>query len=324
MSQDKAKITTGRRKAYIILIPLILALAAVGYWYLLPSEKPLQEKPLVSSVSIGCDRVIWKDTELELAASTQNIDKPLFEWTIDGRIESNSQKFNQRFDMGEHKVILKVSFDNNTLTANQSITVIDSADGISLRNFAASKSQWGFQTTYKGKDAGVKGALISIDSSPTSEVNPCGYLSTKGLFAGEHSWKAEYRGFAIASGNFSLKELGEVKINKIESAPSYTAGDTVNGKIVVKNTGTVIVTGFDIKTQVINNNFAWMGDKAKREYFDQYNSNLKPGEVYEVPIRITIPEKVSGIRPSGKYTITITLTMKGQVMDTKVINTEVK
>jgi len=48
-----------------------------------------------------------------------------------------------------------------------------------------------------------------------------------------------------------------------------------------------------------NNDFAFMGDKAKREFSDQYNADIKPGETYEIPIQMTIPEKVSGVRPAG-------------------------
>ncbi len=279
---------------------------------------------LEPSVSIGCDQVIWKDTELVLQASTRNIDAPVFQWAIDGKIAGNTQKLRQKFDIGEHQVALNVSFGNKTLQANQSIIVIDSIEGVSLRDAQASKNQWGFQTTYKGKNTGVKGVRISIDSSPPQEVNSCGQLSTKGLFAGKYAWKAEYQGKIIAYGTFDLKETSEIKITKINVAPSYRAGDTVNGKIILKNTGTTTIKAFEIKTIIINHRFEWMGDKAKKEYFTQYSSETKPGEVYEIPIQVTIPEKVSGIRPAGSYTITVNLILNGKIMDTKAVNTEVK
>ncbi len=317
------KVLPKTKKHHIILILAILILTSSGAALLLHKDKMTQEKP-APSISIGCDRVLWKNTGLELAASTQNIDKPLFEWTVDGKIVGRSQKLSQKFDMGEHRVVLNVSFDNTTLKANQSIIVVDSVDGISLRGSAASKNQWGFQTIYRGKVVGVKGVMVSIDSLPKAEVNPCGSLSTKPLFAGEHTWLAQLQGFTIGSGTFNLKEVSEIKIARVDVAPSYTAGSTVNGKIVLKNTGSTTVTGFDIKTVAVNNNYAWMGDKAKREFSDQYNADIKPGETYEIPVRVTIPEKVSGIRPSGRYTITVTLIMKGQAIDTKAVNTEVK
>ncbi len=312
------------KKHYIILILSILILTSIsGAALLLHKDKAPQGKT-TPSVSIGCDRVLWKNTELELAASTQNINKPLFEWIIDGKIVGRSQKLNQKFDLGEHRAVLNVSFDNMTITANQSVIVIDSVDGISLHDSAASKNQWGFQTMYRGKMAGVKGVLVSIDSLPAAEVNPCGSLSTKALFAGEHTWRAQLQEFNIGSGTFNLKEVSEIKIARVDIAPSYTAGSTVNGKIILKNTGSTTVTGFDIKTVAVNNNYAWMGDKAKREFSDRYSTDIKPGETYDIPVRVTIPEKVSGIRPSGRYTITITLIMNGQTIDTKAANTEVK
>jgi len=67
-----------------------------------------------------------------------------------------------------------------------------------------------------------------------------------------------------------------------------------------------------------------MGDKAKREFSDQYNADIKPGETYEIPIQMTIPEKVSGVRPSGKYTITVNILLGDKTVDTKIVNTQVK
>ncbi len=279
---------------------MLILTSISGAALLLHKDKIPLEKP-APSVSIGCDRVLWKNTELELAASIQNINKPLFEWIVDGRSAGKLQKLGQKFDMGEHRVVLNVSFDNTTLTANRTIIVVDSVDGISLRDSTASKNQWGFQTTYRGKVVGVKGVMVSIDSLPKAEVNPCGSLSTKPLFAGEHTWLAQLQGFTIGSGTFNLKEVSEIKIARVDVAPSYTAGSTVNGKIILKNTGSTAVTGFDIKTVAVNNNYAWMGDKAKKEFSDKYNADIKPGETYEIPVRVTIPEKVSVIRPSGRY-----------------------
>ncbi|MFA4957943.1 MAG: hypothetical protein WC556_13320 [Candidatus Methanoperedens sp.] len=269
--------------------------------------------------------MIWKNnTELALQASTRNINAPVFQWRVDGKIAGNTQKLLQKFTIGEHKVALNISFGNKTLQANQSIIVIDSIDGVLMRNASASKNQWGFQTTYKGKNTGVKGVRISIDSSLPQEVNSCGQLSTQGLFSGEHKWNAQYQGKNIASGTFNLKEISEIKFTKINVAPGYMAGDTVNGSMILKNTGTSAIKAFEIKTIIINHNFEWMGDKAKKEYSAQYNSEVKPGEVYEIPIKVTIPEKVSGIRPAGSYTITVNLILNGKIMDTKAVNTEVK
>ena len=262
---------------------LVLSAFALSQGFL--GEEQTPEKPKLPSVSIGCDRVVWDGTELEITASTQNIKNPQFNWTSDGKDEGSSPKLMNKFDMGEHHIMLTVTFDNKTLTANQTTIVIDSTEGVSVRDSFASKNQWGFQTQYNSKNSGVKGVTVSVDSSAPSEVNACGHLSSKALIAGDHTWNAVFHG---------------------------------------KNIGSTIVTGFDIRTLAVNNNYAFMGDKVKKEYIDQYKTDLKPGVSYDIPIGFTIPEKVSGIRPSGKYTVTIYLLLNGQVVDKKIVNTEVK
>ena len=281
------------------------------------------EKP-IPSVSIGCDRVIWKDTEEVLEATIKNIDKPSFEWKLSGINIGTGQKLSKKFDIGENSISLNVTFNNQTISANKSIFVIDSVEGIDLREYAASKNQWGFQTMFKGENMGVKGVMVYVDSLPPSEVNACGAVSTKALYSGEHTWKAQYHDVTIASGTFNIKETSELKITKIEIAPSYSAGSDVKAKIILMNTGSVAIKGFGTKTLAVNNDFAWMGDKAKREFSDQYNANIKPGETYEIPIQMTIPEKVNGIRPSGKYTITVNILLNDKTVDTKIVNTQVK
>jgi hypothetical protein len=317
------KITKPKIKnQYIFLI--LAAIILVSIFSLVnfkEQEKP--EKP-VPSVSIGCDRVIWKDTEEVLEASVKNIDKPSFEWKLGGINIGTGQKLSRKFEIGENSVLLNVTFNNQTISAKKSIIVIDSVDGVNIREFAASKNQWGFQTMFKGKNTGVKGVIVYVDSLPPSEVNACGSVSTIALYSGEHTWKAQYRDAGIASGTFNIKETSELKISRIEIAPGYSAGSVVEAKIILMNTGSVAITGFGTKTLAVNNDYAWMGDKAKREYSDQYNADIKPGETYEIPIQMTIPEKVSGVRPSGKYTITVDILLDGKTVDTKIVNTQVK
>jgi hypothetical protein len=301
---------------------LVLSAFILSHGFLGEDKTPEKLKP--PSVSIGCDRVVWEGTELEITASTQNIKDPQFNWTMDGKGAGTGQKLMNKFDVGEHRIMLTVTFDNKKLTANQTTIVIDSAQGVSVRDSSVSNNQRGFQTQYDGKNSGVKGVTFSVDSLAPSEVNACGHLSSKALMAGDHTWNAVFQGKNIGSGKFNIKEVSEAKITGLDIAKSYTAGSTVNAKIVIVNTGSTIVTGFDIRTLAVNNNYAFMGDKAKKEYVDQYKTDLKPGVSYDIPIGFTIPEKVSGIRPSGQYTITISIVLNGQVVDKKVVNTEVK
>jgi hypothetical protein len=291
--------------------------------FILNSKKPVIEKPK-PSIDIGCDKVFWKKTQTELIASTKNIDNPVFQWTIDENSAGNTSRFTHEFDTGEHKVLLNVSFGNKTLEAKQDIIVIDSIDGIALQGSQASKNQWGFQTTYRAKNFGVKDVSVSVDSLPPARVSTCGYLATKELLAGKHVWKAYYQGEIIASGSFILKEINEIMISKVEVGPVYMAGDTVKGKVIFKNTGSLVIKEFELKTLIVNNNFAWMGDKARREYSNKYESDIKPGESFEITIEAPIPEKVSGVRPSGKYSITLSAILNGQITDSKVVSTEVK
>ncbi len=319
-----------KKKLYIALALIILVSAVVlaaDIFSTMQKQNTNKSEP-IPSISVGCDSVLWEGMELKLTASTKNISSPRFNWTVNGKEAGNDQKLSRKLEVGKYNIALNVFFDNNTMnnmmTDRQTTIVIDSTDGVSLRNFQASKNQWGFQTTYGGKDSGVKGVSVSVDSETPSAVNACGFLSTKPLMAGDYTWKAVYQGKDIDSGTFNIKEASEIKISRIEVAPNYNAGDTVNGKIIVKNTGSVPVKDFKISTLVVNNNYAWMGDKAKREYSDSYTSDIKPGKIYEVPITVTIPEKVGGIRPSGRYSITVSLILNGQRTDMKIVNTQVK
>lgn len=315
-----------KKAAYILvsfaIITLVAALFSGLFWQ--TSDKTIKEPPKpVPSVSIGCDEVLWKNTEASLQASTSNIENPVYQWKIDSKDAGNTKDIKQLLDIGEHEIILNVSFGNQTLQAKKSIIVIDSEEKVSVTSSQASNNRWGFQTTYNSRGIYVKEVQVSVDSSSPEPVNPCGSLNSKPLAAGEYLWQASYRGKIIASGAFKLIEVSEIKIAGIEVAPRYTAGDTVNGKIIIENTGTTTITGFDIKTNVVNHKFEWMGEKAKRDYYDKYDSDIKPGMRNDIPIAVKIPEKVSGVRPSGSYTITVSLILNGKTIDTRDVNTEV-
>jgi len=75
----------------------------------------------------------------------------------------------KKFEVSENSVLLNVTFNNQTISATKSIIVIDSVDGVNIREFAASKNQWGFQTMFKGKNTGVEGVKVYVDSLPPSK-----------------------------------------------------------------------------------------------------------------------------------------------------------
>lgn len=310
------------------IIPLIILISGIIIIYLIlssgnPAANNKIEKP-VPAVSIGCDRVLWQNEQDVLEATATNIDKPSFEWRSDGILIGTTQKLTQKFEIGVHSIRLNVSFNNLTLSKSKSISVIDSVKGVGINHFEASKNQRGFQTMFKGKNTGVKGVSIYVDSFEPVKVNECGFAASRMLFAGTYSWKARYRDTDIGSGTFEIKEASEMKISKVDMAQSYTAGSYVNAKIILINSGSVTIIGFDTKITAVNNDFAWMGDKAKREYNNQYTADIKPGDKYEIPIQLTIPEKVAGIRPAGRYSITIDVLLNGKKTDTRVVNTVIK
>ncbi len=239
-------------------------------------------------------------------------------------MSGNSSRLKTKFDIGSHDVAVNVSSGDRILSARKQIIIIDSTDGVSLRDFQAATNRWGFQTTYKGRDINVQDVRISVDSRPAAAVPACGPLASPALRAGEHTWEASYRDEIMGRGVFNLKEADELKIIGVDIAPAYKAGDTVNAKIVLENTGTTTIRGFDITTLVVNNNYAWMGDKAKKEFHDSYEPELEPGARYEIPVVVEIPESVGGVRPSGLYTIKITVLLRNRmVADTRSFNTRV-
>lgn len=315
------------KKALLILLSVVLVfgLFLAAAQMLLP--KSAKESKIITppkpSVSIGCSQVIWGSKELSLEASTSNINAPVFQWFIDGKSAGDTGKIKQKFDTGSHQVQVNVSFGNQSLSTSKQVIVINSTDGVSLRDFQASTNQWGFRTTYNGRDINVEGVRIVVDSLPAT-MPACGSLATGALRAGEHAWEANYQDKILGRGSFTLREVEELKIISVNIAPGYKAGDTVNGNIVLENKGTKTIKGFDIKTLVVNNNYAWMGDKAKKEFYDQYEPELVPGQRYEIPVIVKIPESVSGVRPSGRYTITVTVILKNQaIADTRSFDTQV-
>lgn len=331
MNNEKIKkiITTIKqiRWPHLMLIGTMIILGIGTYAWSAHNDNSMEKsQPKLPSISLGCNRVIWDGTKLKLEGSIQNIKNPKFQWYIDNKLSGQDQTLEQMFAIGKYKISLNVlsnsNNDNKTLKDNISILVINSSNGVSVKD-SQSKNEWAFQTIYDKKKMGVEGVEIYIDSSPKYMVDDCGYVSVP-LFAGEHTWKAQFRGIIIGTGNFTLKEVKEIKISKVDIDKEYKLGDTVEGKITAKNTGTTTMKGFDIKTVAINNKYKWMGDVAKREYYDKYDVQLNPGDKYDIIVRVAIPKEVKGIAPTGKYSITISLVSNDKVVDTKIVNTEVK
>lgn len=328
MNNEKIKKVIGAIKQirwpHLMLMGTMIILG-IGTYMWSHNDNPMEKsQPKLPSISLGCDRVIWDSTKLKLEASIQNIKNPKFQWYVDNKLSGKDQTLEQIFSIGKYKISLSVlSNDTKTLKDNISVLVVNSTNGVSVKD-SQEKNEWTFQTIYDKKKIGVEGVEIYVDSSPKKiMVDDCGHVSVP-LLAGEHTWKAQYRGIIIGTGNFTLKEVKEIKISKINIDREYKVGDTVEGKITAKNTGTTTMKGFDIKTVAINNKYKWMGDVAKREYYDKYDAQLNPGDKYDIIVKVTIPKEVKGIAPTGRYSITISLISNDKVVDTKIVDTEVK
>ncbi|MCE8425043.1 MAG: hypothetical protein J5U17_04630 [Candidatus Methanoperedens sp.] len=321
--ENKKKLTIAI-SVLLIIAGMIIGGAQIIRNYQSEKENKKILEPSKPSVSIGCSQVVRENKELILKASTSNIDNPSFQWFIDGINSGNSSNMQKDLDLGAHKILVNVSFGTQAVSASKEIIVINSTDGVAISDFQYSTNQWGFMTNYLGEEINVEGVIVLIDSSRDSSIPPCGPLVTDSLFAGVHKWMASYQGKLLGQGSFNLKEAAGLKIIGIQTEQQYNAGDTVNGKIILENRGTITIKGFDIKTLAVNENYAWMGEKARREFYDRYDPELIPGQRYEIPVRVKIPESVSGIRPSGRYNITITVLFKDQtIADSRSITTQV-
>jgi hypothetical protein len=296
-----------------------------------PEQKETCEpKKVEPSVSAGCDQVVWQGAEVELHASTKNIGNPVFLWRSGDEVLGNQTELIQVFELGEHTVKLEVSFsdtngtENRTLSDSAQVIVIDRVEDISVDVSAgATPTERIFQTKYRGTNMLINGVCITVDSIEYDRISGCGRISVAGLSPGEHGWYATYHGELVANGSLSVAGITELKIKDVSIAPVYHVGDVVDAKLVVQNTGTDPVNKFAVNVLIVNHKYEWMGDIAEYEYSNEYTDELPPGQKRDIPVRARIPEKVGMVKPSGDYSITIDLLLNGQVIDSKMVNTEI-
>ncbi|MCZ7355731.1 MAG: hypothetical protein O8C66_02870 [Candidatus Methanoperedens sp.] len=331
MNFDPRRLT--KKQILLILVFVIEGAVAFGLWsvYSAPGvhenetqlEKTQYKYVYKPSVSIGCSRVEWKDAEIHLSAST-NMRSPSYQWLSDNKTLGTERNLVYTFKTGENSLILKAASGNDSAQDEIEIIIVDSTDGISAENVAGSMiNERVFLTKFKDAVYYVDGVSVILDEKDMGSIPECRKLTVSGLYAGAHTWKAMFRGKDIGSGSFSLESLAKLKITRVDIAGSYRAGDTVDGKIFLQNAGTVPVKDYAIKTLVVNHNFEWMGDISKKEFTDTFDYELKPGDSVQIPVQVKIPEKVSGIRPVGDYSITIQLLMNNQVEETQLVKTVV-
>ncbi len=331
MKFDLKKIT--RKKVAVILIFIIEGAAAYGLWNIYTTPEIAVNDTSVAnapsryvfspSVSIGCSRVVWKDTEVHLSATT-NLRTAKLEWSIDNKTVGTQRNLAYTFTPGKNTIVVKAVSDNNSLQDESLIIVVNTTDGILAEAVTGSMSnERVFMTKFNDATYFVDGVSVVLDGKDMGTIPECRKMTVSGLGAGVHNWKATFHGKDIGSGSFNLETVTRVKITRIDIAGSYRAGDTVNARIYLLNTGTVPVKQFSIKTLAVNHKFEWMGDISKKEFKSDFDYELKQGDSVEIPVQVTIPEKVSGVRPAGDYSITIQLIVNNNVMETQTMKTVV-
>ncbi|MCZ7405627.1 MAG: hypothetical protein O8C67_11975 [Candidatus Methanoperedens sp.] len=328
---DLKKIT--KKKVAVILIFIIEGAAAYGLWNIYTTPEIAVNDTSVAnapsryvfkpSVSIGCSRVVWKDTEVHLSATT-NLRTAKLEWSIDNKTVGTLRNLVYTFTPGKNTIIVKAVSDNDSLQDESLIIVVNSTDGILAEAVTGSMSnERVFMTKYNDATYYIDGVSVILDGKNMGTIPECRKMTVSGLGAGVHNWKATFHGKDIGSGSFNLETVTRVKITRIDIAGSYRAGDTVNARIYLLNTGTVPVKQFSIKTLAVNHKFEWMGDISKKEFTSNFDYELKQGASVEIPVLVTIPEKVSGVRPAGDYSITIQLIVNNNMQETQTVKTVV-
>lgn len=331
MSFDLGKL----RKKHIILIIIFILEGAVAYglWtlyyasqpqeYSASTEKTPAKYVFKPDVSIGCSRVVWKDAGVHLAAST-NLRSAQFQWLLENKSIGTERELVYSFAAGEHNILLKATSGNDSVQDEILIIAVNSTEGISADAATGSMSnERVFITKFKDAMYDVDGVSIILDNKDMGTIPECRKLTVSGLYAGSHTWKATFNGKDIGSGSFKLEPETRIKITRVDIAGNYRAGDTVKGTIYLQNWGTVPVKAFSIRTLVVNHKFEWMGDVAKKDFTNIFDYELVPGAPVEIPVSVQIPEKISGLRPAGDYTITIQLIVNNNVMETQSVNTVV-
>lgn len=229
-----------KKKVALILIFIIEGAVAYGLWNLYAlSETAVNDthagnappkyvfKP---SVSIGCSRVVWKDTEVHLAATT-NLRTAKLQWSIDNKTIGTERNLAYTFAPGKNTIILKAVSGNDSLHDEAEIIVVNSTDGILAEAVAGSMSnERVFITKFKDATYFIDGVSVILDGKNVGSPPECRKMTVSGLAAGAHTWKATFQGNDIGSGSFNLEPVTKIKITKIDIAGSYRAGDTVNAE----------------------------------------------------------------------------------------------
>lgn len=311
----------------LLFIALGTLLFSVSYSIIFPSEDNDIDAGIYRppELHIGCSHIVWEGENITLMANVNDfLGTVRYSWWIDNKNESDSPESNFIFSEGVHVIRAEASNGSFMLDKEITITAISSIQGITVEPQPSEyHGTLKFKTYFNDVPANVPGIQILFDDNIIGVSEQCKPVSVTGTTFGTHIWSAQYHDQNISSSIIEVPVVEKLKISNINIAPKYKTGDTISAELVVINVGTVDVDGFKIKTLIINNNYAWMGDKAKREYHLDYSGTLRPGDIAKLPIETTIPEKVSGIRPTGTYSINLEMTYSGKESSSIALETKV-
>lgn len=298
---------------YVTAIVLVAIVILISPFLLFPIENSNIKESSTPVLDIGCSRIVWTGETIDLrAAMTNTAGVITYQWWIDGTLQGEEGQMTTTFPEGLHTIHVEANSGTLTLENNITITAVSSATGISVEP-VPSKSYgiWRFQAYLDNEPVNVAGIQVSLEDHLVETSKECSPAIIIGIREGSYTWSAQYHGQIVSNGTINVPAASELMISRINIKPTYRTGDTISSMLKVTNVGTLDVDGFQIRTTVINNKYAYMGDVASREYNTGYTKNIVPGESVHIPISTQIPEKIKGIRPTGQYTINLEITYAG-------------
>ena len=272
-----------------------------------------------------CDQVLWAGEPVTLKAAVSGMDRPVsYVWSIDNiPVNSTGEEFNTEFQAGSHSITIMASNEINSLHKQINIDAVTSTAGLRVvPEHSNTYGTWKFRTFVNNHSISVPGTQVTMGDMKNT-AQQCSPASVKGVSAGSYTWKAMYHDQVIGSGIIEVPEMYMLQVVSVDIKPEYSAGDTISSTLVVTNTGTMDIAGFHINALVLNHKFAVMGDAAQREFRIDHSDTLLPGESAKLPIHVSIPEKVQGIRPTGRYTIKLDLVSGNSKVSSITLETQV-
>ncbi len=310
---------------YVTAIVLVAVIILISPFLLFPIENSNTKESSTPGLDIGCSRIVWAGETTSLSATMSNMAGGVtYQWWIDDTLQGEGRQITTTFSEGLHTVHVAANSGTITLENDITITAVSSATGITV-NPAPSESygMWRFQSYLDNEPANVPGIQVSLNGQLVETSKECSPVSIIGFREGTYTWSAQYHSQIVGSGTINVPAASELIISRVDIEPSYRTGDTISSMLIVTNVGTLDVDGFQIRTTVTNNKYAYMGDVATREYNTGYTKKIVPGESVHTPINTKIPEKIKGIRPTGQYTINLEITYAGGKTTTTTLYTKV-